>query len=368
MESISTGVALLFCLVGTPAVIGRSLVHGQAAQNPASNASTIAQNATPMPSDPAAILSLAAGTNGLDGPDVQPWHIKVSYQTFDSDGDAENSGTYEESWVSPRKYKRSYTSAHFTQTAFATDGGLYRSGNQDWPGPAETNVRALLIQPFAGQINQQESKLDKSDRSFGQVTLQCIAIKPQKTNITVRVIGYPETFPHFCFEQKEPILRFDSQGGGQNDTTYNNIIRFQGRYLARDVKVKNVGKLRLSLHVETIENLSTVTDFTAASDAVGPLSGKITLLPRNMTRLIIKRTPPLYPSSARQARIQGTVVVQAVIGRDGKVAEVHAVSGPPQLQQAAIDCVRKWEFRPFFIMGEPVEVESKFEVLFLLAG
>jgi hypothetical protein len=219
-------VALLSCLLGTLTVITQSSACAQAARSPTSSESIIAQNATPMPSDPAAISSLAAGANGLDGPGVQPWHIKVSYQTFDSDGDPENSCTYEESWVSPRKYKRSYASTNFTQTDFATDGGLYRSGNQDWPGPVEMKVRALLIQPLAAGINLQQSKLEKGDRSFGQATLQCISIRPQKANITVRVMGYPDTFPHFCFEQKEPILRFVPQGGGENDTVYNNVIRF----------------------------------------------------------------------------------------------------------------------------------------------
>ena len=47
--------------------------------------------------------------------------------------------------------------------------------------------------------------------------------------------------------------------------------------------------------------------------------------------------------------------------------EAHAVSGPIELQEAAIDSVRKWEFRPFLVMGEPVEFESKFEVFFALA-
>ncbi len=135
-------------------------------------------------------------------------HIKVSYQTFDHDGDPEISGTYEELWISPRKYKRSYASASFTQTDFATDGVLYRSGNQEWPGSRELKVRELLIQPFGAGVDLQQSRLVKSDRSFGPTTLQCIAVKPRKTNVAVTVVGYPETFPHFCFEQKAPILRF----------------------------------------------------------------------------------------------------------------------------------------------------------------
>jgi hypothetical protein len=262
-----------------------------------------------MPTEPAAMLSLAATANGLDGPDVQPWHIKVSYQTFDHDGDPEISGTYQEFWISPRKYKRSYASANFTQTDFAMDGALYRSGNQEWPGSWEMKVRKLLIQPFGAGVDLQQSKLVKSDRSFGQTALQCIAVKPRKTNITITVIGYPETFPQFCFEQKAPILRFDSEGGGENDTVYNNISRFQGRYLARDVKVTSEGKQRMTLHVEIIEGHSSATEFTPAADAVGPLNGRMALFPGNINELVLNMPPPVYPSSAKHTHTQGTVVV-----------------------------------------------------------
>jgi hypothetical protein len=174
------------------------------------------------------MLLLAASANGLDGPNVQPWHIKVSYQTFDHDGDPEVSGTFEEFWISPRKYKRSYASANFAQTDFAIDGALYRSGNQEWPGSKEMKVRELLIEPFGAGVDLQQSKLVKSDRSFGPTTLQYIAVRPRKSNVAITVIGYPEAFPQFCIEQKAPILRFDSAGGGENDTVYNNNHSFSG--------------------------------------------------------------------------------------------------------------------------------------------
>ena len=168
MEPTHTRAVLLSCLFGTLAVIAQSSVCAQVAQNPVSNASPGTELVPTMPTEPAAMLSLAATANGLDGPDVQPWHIKVSYQTFDHDGDPEISGTYQEFWISPRKYKRSYASANFTQTDFAMDGALYRSGNQEWPGSWEMKVRKLLIQPFGAGVDLQQSKLVKSDRSFGQ--------------------------------------------------------------------------------------------------------------------------------------------------------------------------------------------------------
>jgi TonB family protein len=346
-----------------------SLLESAQTQTTQNIAPNPAGSALSMPSDPATLLSLAARVNGLDGGSMAPWHIKASYQVFDADGDPQNSGSYEEFWVSPNKYKRTYTSDNFTQTDVVTDAGLFRSGNQEWPGAGEIKVRVLLLQPLT-ETDLQHGNLEKSERSFGQATLNCVTVKPPPTNIKVRVMGYSDPYPQFCFEPKNPILRFDSQGAGHNETVYNNVVSFQGRYLARDIKLTDIGKVRLSIHVETIETVPALADLNAAPDAVGPITGRIklpsvTLLALGLVR---QRTPPVYPASARQAHIQGTVVVQAVIGTDGKVSELHAVSGPAQLQESAIDCVRKWEFRPFLVSGKPAVVETKFEVLFVLAG
>jgi TonB family protein len=145
------------------------------------------------------------------------------------------------------------------------------------------------------------------------------------------------------------------------------MTHFQGRYLARDVRVTSEGKQRMTLHVDTLESLSNASEFTPSSDAIGPLNGRMALYPGNINELILKMPPPGYPASAKQSQVQGTVVVQAIVGKDGKVIEARAVSGPVELQEAATNSVRKWEFRPFQVMGEPVEFESKFEVFFALA-
>lgn len=331
-----------------------------------------AKDASGMRSDLARILEAAHEVNGLDGSNVSPWHMKVSYQTFDVNSQPKISGSYEELWISPKKYRRTYTSTSFSQTDFATDHGLYRSGNANWPSAVETSVRADLLQPVPADIDLREVVLEENSRSFGQAQLQCISLRPKRSNVTVHVVGQPdsEVYPRYCFEQNEPVLRFKSQGGGAYDTFYDNIIPFQGHYLARDVRVMNGGRPLVTLHVETIESLSAINaaDFVPPSGAIGPIQGKITLSSSMLHDRILKWVPPNYPESAKRAHVQGTVAVRVTVGRDGHVVAAEAVTGPSMLQQAALDSVRKWEFRPFLILGEPTEVESELEVSFALAS
>ena len=76
---------------------------------------------------------------------------------------------------------------------------------------------------------------------------------------------------------------------------------------------------------------------------------------------------PKYPAEAGRARIEGTVVLLAVIGKDGAVEDVRVEKGLPVLAQAAIEAVKQWRYRPYVLNGEPVEVDSQITINFTLS-
>ena len=80
--------------------------------------------------------------------------------------------------------------------------------------------------------------------------------------------------------------------------------------------------------------------------------------------LLVRKIEPEYPAIARQARIQGQVVLEAVIAKDGTVQNLHVVSGHPLLVDAALAAVRRWRYRPYLLNGVPVEVETTVTVTF----
>jgi protein TonB len=84
--------------------------------------------------------------------------------------------------------------------------------------------------------------------------------------------------------------------------------------------------------------------------------------------LLVHQVRPQYPALARSARIQGAVVLQATIGRDGTIQNLHLLSGHPLLTQAAMDAVRQWRYRPYLLNNEPVEVDTTIQVNFALNG
>ncbi|MBZ5706754.1 MAG: energy transducer TonB [Acidobacteriia bacterium] len=84
--------------------------------------------------------------------------------------------------------------------------------------------------------------------------------------------------------------------------------------------------------------------------------------------LLIRKVQPVYPPLARQARIQGNVVLQAEISKDGTIENLRLMSGHPMLAPSAIEAVKQWRYKPYFLNGEPVEVETQITVIFSLSG
>jgi len=87
-----------------------------------------------------------------------------------------------------------------------------------------------------------------------------------------------------------------------------------------------------------------------------------------MTGMLLQKTQPVYPPIAKAARVSGTVVLQATISKTGTIENLRIINGPAMLQQAAMDAVKSWRYRPYLLNNEPVEVETTVNVIFTLGG
>lgn len=82
--------------------------------------------------------------------------------------------------------------------------------------------------------------------------------------------------------------------------------------------------------------------------------------------IAIRKDLPLYPAIAKAAGVEGTIVLAATISKSGTVENLRVISGPPMFQQAALDAVKNWRYRPYLLNGDPVEVETTVNVVFHL--
>jgi len=80
----------------------------------------------------------------------------------------------------------------------------------------------------------------------------------------------------------------------------------------------------------------------------------------------VKHVSAVYPQAARDAKIQGVVILEARVGADGRVIDVNVLSSIPELDQAAIDAVKQWEYVPLLVDGVPAPATFAVSVLFSL--
>jgi TonB family protein len=317
----------------------------------------VAAPAVAMPGDPKERMLLAARTNGLAGDDVKPWHLKATYRSLDDESKVKDEGTYEEFWVSSKKFKRTFIGTSFAQTEYGTDKGILVSGQQS-PQPDFMNqLRNEFVNPIVIPEPIQRTKFELKQREVGGIKFDCLN--------TMTSAGIPWGTVSCLGLGKSILLINSSQGGTQ--AIHSRAVKFQERYIAEDLRFARESKLLMTAHLDTIELLTKIEEalFQPPPDAtVKPLT--VSLASGVTVGMLLKKVQPEYPRSAKPAFIQGTVVLQAKIGKDGRIVDLHVISGPSELQNAALDAVRQWVYRPYLLMGQPVDVLTTINVIFTL--
>lgn len=114
--------------------------------------------------------------------------------------------------------------------------------------------------------------------------------------------------------------------------------------------------------VSATSNLAAVPKFI-------PVAPQRVRISQGVTKgLLIHRVEPSYPMLAKQARVQGEVILSAIINTNGEIENLQLVSGHPMLVPNAIAAVKQWRYKPYLLNGQPVEVETTITVIFSLSS
>jgi TonB family protein len=337
---------------------------------------------------PNELMLAAAKINGLRSPDLQPWHLKATYKLMDEDGNSKSQGTIEEFWVSPTKYKVTYTSGSLSHTEYGTDKGTYTMGDAGVDPYAVFRLQREWLEPLPPPEAVMRSKYAFQIRETGEISATCL----QQQDGFGSTVG-----PIWCLDRDTHELRITVNGNSE-DVLHSNLASFEGQTIAQDLKfsageLKSIAsdKAAFSAHLETIEPLTTIDDtaFVPPPNAhaemrmvIAGISGSglqdpaiLAVRPKKISISggvaqgnLMQRVAPAYPADAKAAGISGTVVLQALIGTDGRISECRVISGPPALEEASVDAVRQWVYRPYLLNGEPVAVQTTINVVFNLGS
>jgi TonB family protein len=112
-----------------------------------------------------------------------------------------------------------------------------------------------------------------------------------------------------------------------------------------------------SIPVDSTETTPRITSNAAERVQVASNTGSV----------VTHSVKPVYPTLARQMKVQGSVILEAMIGRTGLIEDLHVVTGPPILANAAKEAVRQWQFKPHYNGSEPVETQARITVNFTIS-
>jgi TonB family protein len=325
-----------------------------------------------LPKEPAEIFAAAAALYDFISPKLKPWHLKASYQIYDDKGEPSEKGTYEYWWASPDTYRSTWERPGMEQTDWHVGGQHYHSGTGPSLAFFERRLQSDLLTPLpaAKSLDTEKIRFDRQEQSFGGVKLPCVMLIPKMPSHG-RVQKVPMgMFPTFCFEKDRPMLRA-YYAFGATAVVYNKVARVQGMYLPRQVDIFEAKRRILTATVDSVEGLvANSPELTPREDATLTKDlQKIEVSGAMVQGSLIKRVNPRYPQDAKDARIDGKVVLEVLIGTDGRVHDLSVVEGPaPSLVGAAMRAVSQWEYKPYLLKGNPVEVTTTVSVFFYLGN
>jgi len=117
---------------------------------------------------------------------------------------------------------------------------------------------------------------------------------------------------------------------------------------------------------ESQTNVGAVVETQTAANVTSEAADRMQIS-ADASDIVARPVKPSYPMLARQMKVQGSVILQAMIGRDGIIQNLRLVSGPHILASAAEDAVRQWHFKPHLQDNEPVETQAKITVNFTIS-
>jgi len=331
---------------------------------------TTATTLPATPKDARAILDTAQTLYNLDDPANKPWHVKFNYQLYDEQGMASDKGVFEYWWASPKVHRVTWTREDRSSSQWTTnDGKKARLDKGDPLSFYEYRLEEALLHPLpkTDTLAPDSAQLKLGTVKTTGSPLSCVEVAPvmvEHKNVGDLKLGF---FPTYCFDATNPLLRM-VYSYGSSTITYGSFALLHGHVLSKEITIWEGKQKLLSASVVAANTISADdATLTPTADAL-----YIPLVPTNLEAkvaqgMLMKKVVPVYPAEAKRLRISGQVVLDAVIGVDGHVHDLHVVKAPsPEFAGSALWAVSHWVYKPYLLENVPVEVHTTVNVVFTL--
>jgi TonB family protein len=298
--------------------------------------------------------------NNLDVKGNSPFHLVMTFQLYDLDGKATGTGTFEEWWA-----------AQGSQKIIVHLPGL----NEDGKAPEGADTKVARDAYLVGQLMNAavrpvppESRADASattkTESFGKNRLDCTARK-------VILVGATDAQPTTVCVKPQTTDVLIVEGLGRKETLMRpSTGKFHDTYVALEVQIGFIGRNAITGKVTTMQSFDPAKSEVKLSTVAPPAASQpnaVRIVGGVIAGHLVKSVDPEYPALATMQHVSGSVLLNAVIGKDGSVERlVPIASTDSSFTDAAIQSVKKWKYSPYLLNGEPTEVDTTITVNFAM--
>lgn len=313
--------------------------------------------------DPGARLAVATALTALNQVDQKPWHLMLDVTVFDDKGANPNAGTIE-MWHAGDDERTVYTFGDATRTSLRHEGKLYgASSGSALPFEAEDVLQNVLhLGPSLDELSNSKPELRK--RNAGKVTLDCIMLsQPLKRAVDVPLGLYPT----YCMDASGMIRA--TYNFGSSTVVVNSIGKFMNHMVPTQLEIRNGQVEVASAKIVRLSSYEPQPEEFVPGTEMKPLGGYARISGGVIQGSRLSFVQPAYPEGAKQRHESGTVILRAVIGRDGHIHRLSpANAADPEFVIAAIAAVRHWVYKPYLLNGAATEVDTTITVNFAING
>jgi TonB family protein len=303
------------------------------------------------------LQSLSMATS-LDREGLDPWHLRMSFDLYDLNGKKQESGTIEEWWASSKSHRIVISSPSYTETFPSQHGqpntrGVYL-------------VNLLLRQvthPVDNYARYKDLSIESEKKSFGKVKLVCLHVGTGNAAKDPGNIHWDE----ICKEPNTNILRAHFDTTGFSDLR-NRLGDFLNTSVALDDTINYSGIVAITGHVDQLETYHPDPPAVETSDTptIDPPKEAVRV-PAVVAGHRIKIVQPVYPIAAKMERTSGSVLLHAIISREGTISSLVVIASPDEgFSRSATDAVKQWVYTPYLLNGKPTNVDTTITVNFTM--
>lgn len=321
-----------------------------------------------LPKDPRDMLAAALPHYDFGGTTMKPWHIRGTYQLYDESGNPTQQGSYEYWWESAKVYRSTWNRTDAMRTEWhTTDGKTVSKATGDRLLYFEHKLETLLFSPVPDprKLDLAGVEIKKDQLEMGKIKLPCAEIKARmRSNGTTPLLpGVP--IGDYCFDPSLPVLRIEHLFNSVY-VKFDKLTTTQNRILAGEITITDGRHKLLVFDVGMTDELANQNAVLIPPVDVTPV--ELEERPSSPSQsLLVKKVPPVYPPAAKEHHIGGVVILDAMIGTDGRVKDIRVLETPSRLlTSASKDAVAQWQYAPFIVDGQPQEVNTIINVVFSL--